>query len=54
MPVRQSYDVLRLAGAVAQSSGACNGSTFRHIESKKGLRLIDEPRAEIHSGMEAG
>jgi len=27
---------------VAQGSGACNGWTFWHIETKKGLRLIDE------------
>jgi hypothetical protein len=26
---------------VAQGSGACNGWTFWHIETKKGLRLID-------------
>ena len=38
-------------GAVAQGSGACNGWTFWHIETNKGLRLIDELRAEIRSGM---
>jgi modification methylase len=41
-------------GAVAQGSGACNGWTFWHIETKKGLRLIDELRAEIRSEMTAG
>src|SRR4051812_6679080 len=41
-------------GAVAQGSGACNGWTFWHIETKKGLKLIDELRAEIRSGMAAG
>jgi len=41
-------------GAVAQGSGACNGWTFWHIETKKGLRLIDELRAEIRSEMAAG
>ena len=41
-------------GAVAQGSGACNGWTFWHIETKKGLRLIDELRAEIRSGMAVG
>ena len=41
-------------GAVAQGSGACNGWTFWHIETSKGLRLIDELRAEIRSGMAAG
>src|SRR5436309_2466137 len=40
-------------GAVAQGSGACNGWTFWHIETKKGLRLIDELRAEIRSEMAA-
>jgi modification methylase len=39
---------------VAQRSGACNGWIFWHIETKKGLRLIDELRAEIRSEMAAG
>ena len=34
-------------GAVAQGSGACNGWTFWHVETKNGLKLIDEMRAEI-------
>src|ERR1700730_2022330 len=41
-------------GAVAQGAGACNGWTFWHIETNKGLKLIDELRAEIRSGMAAG
>jgi modification methylase len=41
-------------GAVAQGSEACNGWTFWHIETKKGLRLIDELRAEIRAEMAAG
>jgi modification methylase len=41
-------------GAVAQGSPACNGWTFWHVETKKGLRLIDELRAEIRSEMAAG
>ncbi|MFN5042079.1 MAG: hypothetical protein ACK5E0_36695, partial [Bradyrhizobium sp.] len=41
-------------GAVAQGSGACNGWTFWHVETKTGLRLIDELRAEIRSGMAVG
>ena len=40
-------------GAVAQGSGACNGWTFWHVETNKGLKLIDELRAEIRSGMAA-
>ena len=35
-------------GAVAQGSEACNG--FWHVETKKGLKLIDE----IRSGMATG
>ena len=38
-------------GAVAQGAEACNGWTFWHVETKKGLRLIDELRAEIRSQM---
>src|SRR5258707_894140 len=41
-------------GAVAQGSGACNGWTFWHVETSKGLRLIDELRAEIRTGMAPG
>src|SRR5262249_12641685 len=41
-------------GAVAQGSEACNGWTFWHVETKAGLKLIDELRAEIRSGMAAG
>src|SRR4051812_44160299 len=41
-------------GAVAQGSPACNGWTFWHVETKNGLKLIDELRAEIRSGMAAG
>jgi len=41
-------------GALAQGAEACNGWTFWHVETKKGLRLIDELRAEIRSEMAAG
>src|SRR5437764_14922442 len=41
-------------GAVAQGAAACNGWTFWHIETSNGLKLIDELRAEIRSGMAAG
>ena len=40
-------------GAVAQGLPACNGWTFWHVETKSGLRLIDELRAEVRSGMAA-
>ena len=33
---------------------ACNGWTFWHVETNKGLKLIDELRAEIRSEMAAG
>ena len=38
-------------GAMAQGSAACNGWTFWHVETKKGLTLIDELRAQIRSEM---
>ena len=38
-------------GALAQGAQACNGWTFWHIETKKGLKLIDELRAEIRRGL---
>ena len=41
-------------GALAQGAEACNGWSFWHVETKKGLRLIDELRAEIRSEMAAG
>jgi modification methylase len=41
-------------GAAAQGAPACNGWTFWHVETKNGLRLIDELRAEIRSGMAVG
>ncbi len=41
-------------GAVAQGSEACDGWTFWHVETNKGLKLIDELRAELRSGMATG
>jgi modification methylase len=41
-------------GAVAQGAEACNGWTFWHVETTKGLKLIDELRAEIRAEMAAG
>src|SRR6201989_1516446 len=41
-------------GALAQGAQACNGWTFWHVETKGGLKLIDERRAEIPSQMAAG
>ena len=36
---------------VAQGSGACNGWTFWHVETPKGLTLIDDLRAQIRAEM---
>jgi modification methylase len=38
-------------GAVAQGLDACNGWTFWHVETPKGLMLIDELRAKIRAEM---
>ena len=38
-------------GAVAQGLDACNGWTFWHVETPKGLKLIDELRAQFRSEM---
>jgi modification methylase len=40
-------------GAHVQGAGACNGWTFWHIETNKGLMCIDEMRAKIRSAMGA-
>jgi len=40
-------------GAVAQGAGACNGWTYWHYETKKGLKLIDELRTKIRNEMAA-
>ncbi len=37
-------------GALAQGLEACNGWTFWHVETPKGLRLIDELRAQVSLG----
>jgi modification methylase len=38
-------------GAVAQGLDACNGWTFWHVETPKGLKLIDELRAKVRAEM---
>jgi len=38
-------------GALAQGLEACNGWTFWHVETPKGLRLIDEFRAQVRTEM---
>src|ERR1051325_6084329 len=38
-------------GAFAQGLDTCNGWTFWHVETPKGLRLIDEFRAQVRAEM---
>ena len=38
-------------GALAQGLEACNGWTFWHVETPKGLHLIDELRAVVRAEM---
>src|SRR5579885_1074646 len=38
-------------GALAQGLEACNGWTFWHVETPKGLRVIDEFRAQLRAEM---
>jgi modification methylase len=38
-------------GALAQGLEACNGWTFWHVETPRGLRLIDEFRAQVRAEM---
>jgi len=38
-------------GALAQGLDACNGWTFWHLETKKGLTLIDDLRAKVRAEM---
>jgi modification methylase len=38
-------------GALAQGLEACNGWTFWHIETPKGLTVIDTLRAQVRSEM---
>jgi len=40
-------------GALAQGLEACNGWTFWHVETTKGLISIDSLRAEVRAGMAA-
>src|SRR5215471_16899116 len=39
-------------GALAQGLEACNGWTFWHVETQKGLTLIDELRAKVRAEMD--
>jgi modification methylase len=39
-------------GAVAQGLEACNGWTFWHVETRKGLTPIDDLRAQVRAEMD--
>jgi modification methylase len=41
-------------GALAQGLEACNGWTFWHVDSPKGLTCIDDLRAQVRAGMAGG
>ncbi len=41
-------------GALAQGLEACNGWTFWHVETQRGLTLIDTLRAQVRAEMAAG
>jgi modification methylase len=41
-------------GALAQGLDACNGWSFWHVDTPKGLVSIDALRAEVRAGMNAG
>ncbi|MGH6664982.1 MAG: site-specific DNA-methyltransferase, partial [Pseudolabrys sp.] len=47
----QKVGSIHRIGALAQGLEACNGWTFWHLETKKGLKPIDELRAVVRSEM---
>ena len=49
----ESVGSIHRIGALAQGLEACNGWTFWHVETPKGLVVIDALRAEIRAGMAA-
>ena len=48
----ESVGSIHRIGALAQGLDACNGWTFWHLETPKGLTLIDELRAQVRAAME--
>ncbi len=50
--IGESVGSIHRIGALAQGLDACNGWTFWHVETPKGLRLIDELRAQIRAEMQ--
>ena len=47
----QSVGSIHRIGALAQGLEACNGWTFWHVETSKGLTVIDTLRAQIRAEM---
>jgi modification methylase len=50
-PSGESVGSIHKIGAMAQGLDACNGWTFWHLETPKGLMLIDELRAKVRAEM---
>jgi len=49
----ESVGSIHRIGAIAQGLEACNGWTFWHIETPKGLTVIDTLRAQVRAEMGA-
>ncbi|MGC1465795.1 MAG: site-specific DNA-methyltransferase [Pseudolabrys sp.] len=49
--IGESVGSIHKIGALAQGLDACNGWTFWHLETPKGLTLIDDLRAQVRSEM---
>jgi len=47
----QHVGSIQRIGALAQGLNACNGWSFWHVETPKGLRSIDDFRAIVRSEM---
>jgi modification methylase len=50
--IGDSVGSIHKIGAMAQGLDACNGWTFWHVETPKGLTLIDELRAKVRAEMD--
>jgi modification methylase len=50
----QSVGSIHRIGALAQGLEACNGWTFWHVETSKGLTVIDALRAQVRAEMASG
>jgi modification methylase len=51
--IGESVGSIHRIGALAQGLEACNGWTFWHVETPKGLTLIDDLRAKVRAEMGA-